>query len=202
MSSVSAAQDSFPRFLVRFREHDADAAREAFRRFTGELVALARRRFAPRFRHKVDPEDVVQSAYKSFFLRYGAGTLEMNSWKGLWGLLTLITLRKCSERVAHHRALCRDLAREAPSSPRAENAPPWVAVAGREPAPHEAVELAELVGSLLSDSSEHERPVIELSLQGYSAREISQRIGRAERTVRRLRERLRSRLERELASGC
>jgi RNA polymerase sigma-70 factor (ECF subfamily) len=41
-----------------------------------------------------------------------------------------------------------------------------------------------------------ERAVLELSLQGYTATEISERLGRAERSVRRLRERVRKRLER------
>ena len=49
---------------------------------------------------------------------------------------------------------------------------------------------------LLADLNEDDRPVIELSLQGYTVREISQRLDRVERTVRRTRERVRLRLER------
>ena len=196
MTSMAAPTDSFPRFLVRLQARDGDAAREVFRRFTSQLIALARRRCSPPFRAKIDPEDVVQSAYKSFFRRYGAGNLDANNWKGLWGLLTLITLRKCSERVAYHRAGCRDVAREV-SVPRGdEYEMPWLEVAGREPTPYEAAELGETVNRLLADLNDDERPVIELSLQGYTAREISQRLDRAERTVRRLRERVRSRLAR------
>src|SRR3954469_24229439 len=117
MSSITASNDSFPRFLVRFQARDGEAAREIFRRFTTQLIALTRRRFAPAFRHKVDPEDVVQSAYKSFFGRYGEGNLDVGNWDGLWGLLTLITMRKCAERVAYHRAQCRDAAREVSAPP-------------------------------------------------------------------------------------
>ena len=46
-----------------------------------------------------------------------------------------------------------------------------------------------------------ERPVLELSLQGYTTREISERLGRAERTVRLLREGVRHRLERMQREG-
>ena len=56
--------------------------------------------------------------------------------------------------------------------------------------------LAETVEHLFRDVSAHERPVLELSLQGYTVPEISAKLGRAERTVRRLRERIRKRLER------
>jgi RNA polymerase sigma-70 factor (ECF subfamily) len=90
-------QDSFADFLTRLRAGDDDAARELFERFAQQLIALARRRFRDGLRHKVDPEDVVQSAYKSFFARYGPENLNVGSWHSLWGLLTLITLRKCSE---------------------------------------------------------------------------------------------------------
>src|SRR5215831_12484189 len=79
MTSLTALNDSFPRFLVRLQARDGEAAREVFRRFTTQLIALTRRRFAPAFRYKVDPEDVVQSAYKSFFLRYGEGRMEVDN---------------------------------------------------------------------------------------------------------------------------
>src|SRR3954470_20415342 len=99
--------------------------RQSFERFTRRLIGLARAHLDGRLRHKIDPEDVVQSAYKSFFLRYGEGALATEGWDGLWGLLTLITLRKCADRVRYHRAGRRDLAREV-SAPAGEDArEPW-----------------------------------------------------------------------------
>ena len=65
-----------------------------------------------------------------------------------------------------------------------------------EPTPLEAAILSETVEQLLAGLDEEERPILELSLQGYSTREISERLGRAERTVRLLREGVRHRLER------
>ena len=41
-----------------------------------------------------------------------------------------------------------------------------------------------------------DRSIIELSLQGYTAPEIGDRLGRAERTVRRVREHVKKRLQR------
>ena len=52
------------------------------------------------------------------------------------------------------------------------------------------------VEHLLGKLDEDERPIIEMSLQGYSTQEISAQLGRAERSVRRLRERVRKELER------
>lgn len=186
--------NSFAEFMVRLHSGSDAAAQELFGRFTHQLIALALRHIDAGLRHKMDPEDVVQSAYKSFFLRYGEGNLNVVNWNSLWGLLTLITVRKCAERVAYHRAACRDVARESPPPPE-NQATPWLEPFGREPTPLEAAVLGETIEQLLAGLDEEERPVLELSLQGYGTREISQRLGRAERTVRLLREGVRRRLE-------
>jgi RNA polymerase sigma-70 factor (ECF subfamily) len=192
--------NSFPEFLARLHGGDDAAARELFGRFTHQLVALALRHIDAGLRHKVDPEDVVQSVYKSFFIRYGDGKMDLANWNSLWGLLTLITVRKCAERAAYHRAACRDAAREV-HQPQREEATPWLEPLGREPTPLEAAVLSETVEQLFAGLDEDERPVLELSLQGYTTREISERLGRAERTVRLLREGLRHRLERMQREG-
>jgi RNA polymerase sigma-70 factor (ECF subfamily) len=188
--------DSFAEFLVRLRARDGDAAREIFQRFTGQLVALAARRLDGGLRAKVDPEDVVQSAYKSYFRRYAEGPPDVGGWDGLWGLLAVITVRKCSDRATHHRAQRRDGAREAASPAGGSEGAPWPDAPGREPTPLEAAVLAETVDQLLAGLDDDDRPVVELSLQGYTTREISERLGRAERTVRLVREYARHRLER------
>ena len=164
-------------------------ARSAFDRYRRRLIGLARVHLGGRLRSKVDPEDVVQSAYKSLLIRYPNAAISTEGWEGLWGLLTLITIRKCVDRAHYHEAECRDHHRDA------DSASLWREVAGREPTPDEAVVLAETVENLLSGLRGIERTIIELSLQGYSTQEISEQIGRAERTVRRLRERVRKQLE-------
>jgi RNA polymerase sigma-70 factor (ECF subfamily) len=191
-----AASESFNDVMGRLRSGDEAAAREVFQRFVRQLVRLTRRQFDTALNRKVDPEDVVQSAYKSFFLRYGDGRLEVEDWDNLWSLLTLITLRKCLDRVKYHRAAGRDVRRETAPRPETEGAEAWWEAVAREPTPEEAAVLAETVEQLLRDLDADERPVLEMSLQGYSTQEICQRLDLAERSVRRLRERVRKQLER------
>lgn len=186
-------------FVAEGKPDEGEAARAIFERFTRRLIGLARAQLDIRLRHKIDPEDVVQSAYKSFFLRYGEGALATEGWDGLWGLLTRITLRKCVDRVRYYRAECRDLSRETHAS--GEGAEPWQYAVGREPTPEEAAVLAETVERLLRELNESERPIVELSLQGYSTQEISEQLGRAERSVRRLRERVRWQLVQQQSQG-
>jgi RNA polymerase sigma-70 factor (ECF subfamily) len=193
--------NSFAEFLARLQSRDDTAAQELFGRFAHQLIALALRHIDAGLRHKVDPEDIVQSVYKSFFVRYGDGNLKVVNWNSLWGLLTLITIRKCAERAAYHRAECRDAAREV-SPPRGDEAAPWLEPFGREPTPLEAAVLSETVEQLLAELAEDERQIVELSLQGCTTQEISQQLGQPERTVRRVRERVRHRLERGQREGA
>jgi RNA polymerase sigma-70 factor (ECF subfamily) len=196
---MPAMADSFTGFLNRLQNRDDAAANELFGRFAGRLIALARRRIGGKLRRKVDPEDIVQSAYKSFFHRYGDGGLDAVGWNSLWGLLVLITVRKCAERVAYHRAARRDAAREVAGPAGGDS--PWSDPLSREPTPEEAAVLGETVARLFAALEEADRPVLELSLQGFSTREISEQVGRAERTVRLFREGIRKRLERMQAEG-
>ena len=62
--------------------------------------------------------------------------------------------------------------------------------------------LAETVEQLLRGLDGDERQVIQLSLQGYSTQEIARQLNRAERSVRRLRERVRLQLERLRSDSC
>jgi RNA polymerase sigma-70 factor (ECF subfamily) len=188
--------NSFTDVMARLRAGDEAAAREIFERFVRKLVGLARRQLEPILRRKVEPEDVVHSAYKSFFLRYAAGELEVHDWGNLYGLLTVITLRKCLNRIEYHRAECRDVHREVAAHPGAAGALPWWQAVAREPTPEEAAVLAETIDQLLRSLQEEERPILEMSLQGHTTQEISERLGLAERSVRRMRERIRKRLER------
>jgi RNA polymerase sigma-70 factor, ECF subfamily len=191
--------DSFAVLMGRLRTGEDAAAREVFVRFAARLAGLARRHLDARMMAKVDPEDVVQSAYKSFFLRQRDGSLDIGTWDGLWGLLTMITLRKCADRAAYYRADKRDVTREAASGSAADDSAPDVVemALDREPQPDEAAALAETVEALFRTIDDpDERAILELSLQGHTATEISERLGRAERSVRRLREHIRKRLER------
>ena len=176
---------------------DADPAL-TLERFSRRLIGLARLHLGGRLRQKVDPEDVVQSAYKSFLFRYGEKCISMDAEEALWGLLTLITIRKCADRARYFKAACRDLHREAGAAGCNSS---WHDAPGREPTPDEAVALAETVEGLLAGFAGDERAVVELSLQGYSTQEISQQLGRAERSVRRVRERVRKHLEQQYAKA-
>lgn len=190
-------EDSFHALMGRLRGGDDRAADEVFRRFAGRLIALARGRLDPLMRRKVDPEDVLQSVFKSFFVRQAQGQWELTGWSSLWGLLTAMTIRKCVRRAVHFRAACRDVRRETNPQPRPEDsAPGWEAL-GREPTPDEVAVLAETLAGLLSGLSVRDREIVLLHLQGHPGLDIAAQAHCTERTVQRVLERLRGQLERQ-----
>jgi RNA polymerase sigma-70 factor, ECF subfamily len=194
--------DSFAELAERLRTGDDGAATEVFRRFAGRLIALARTELDTRLRRKEDPEDVVQSVYRSFFTRYHSGQFDFATWDALWSLLTVITVRKCMSRAEHYLAQRRSVAGEV-DAPRDDDAASGLSQAiDREPTPLEAAVLAETVEQMMGGLDARDRAIIELSLQGYTAPEISAQLGFAERTVRRRREYVKHRLERMQADSA
>lgn len=182
----------FSRLAQRLCAGDPAAETLVVRRFTVRLVALARRQLAERIRQKSSPEDAVQSAFKSFFKRLRGGQFDVGSWDGLWSLLVLITVRKCSARRSHFFAACRDVRRERPLASDGDGDSECVALS-RAPRADEALALTELVEQLLRDFSDGEQQIVRLRLQGYTIGEICQTLGRADRTVRRVLARVRQR---------
>ncbi|MBY0528341.1 MAG: sigma-70 family RNA polymerase sigma factor [Gemmataceae bacterium] len=189
------AQDpAFEAMMDRLRQGDAEAASEIFRNFAHRLIALARSRLNARLLRKVDPEDVMQSVFKSFFRHHAKEEFDLKSWDSLWALLTAITLRKCGHQFRHFHAGCRNLQREVPP-PSEGSWAGWEALA-HDPTPSHAAMLTETVEQLFRGLDARDRAIVELGLQGYKASQISEQLGRAERTVYRLLERIRDRLTR------
>jgi RNA polymerase sigma-70 factor, ECF subfamily len=199
---VIGSQDSFVELEARLRAGDQGAASEVFRRFARRLIGLARAELDRRLQCKEDPEDIVQSVYRSFFTRHRAGQFDLRNWDSLWTLLTVITVRKCCNRSDYYLAKCRNVASEVAPSSRGEDLAGLSEAIDREPTPLEAAILAETIERLMRGLDGDERAIIELRLQGYSVPEIGERLGRAERTVRRICEYFKVRLRRMQAEAA
>ena len=93
----------------RVRQGDDLAAQELFDRYVHRLVALARQRINQRFRHRIDAEDVVQSAYESIFRLIKDREYDLKRRGDLWRLLATVTLRKLNKQVKRHTAARRSV---------------------------------------------------------------------------------------------
>jgi RNA polymerase sigma factor (sigma-70 family) len=176
----------FNDLIQRVRSGDDAAETTLFRRYVRRLRALVASRFEASLRDRADVELVVLSACKSFFLRHRRGELPVDDPDGLWAVLAMIAVRKCSDRLKYLRASRRDVGRDAEWPEDVEGSPFMV---GREPAPDEAAVIADTLESLLRALSADDRPIVEDLLIGYTAEEIADRLDCSERTVRRVRQR-------------
>ena len=70
---------SFHRVLDQLRQRDDQAAQVVYDRFARRLIALARAQMAQRLAQKIDPEDVIQSAFHSVFRGLGEGRARAES---------------------------------------------------------------------------------------------------------------------------
>jgi RNA polymerase sigma-70 factor (ECF subfamily) len=187
---------SFAELLCRLRDNDQDAAVELVDRYTRRLVGLAWNHLDSRIRTKEDPQDVIQSVFKSFFHRCTLGQFHLENHDDLWALLVRLTLNKCGHRVEFYEAEKRNIHHETRIHPSTESSRmEWEELA-REPSPVEAVELADLVEYLLSGLEPHQQEIVRLSLEGEGTAEIATRTGMIQRTVQRVLKGVRERLER------
>jgi RNA polymerase sigma-70 factor (ECF subfamily) len=185
---------SFADLMAQLRDGEERAATVIFQRFAGRLVGLARGRLNADLRRKVDPEDVLQSVFKSFFRRHAEAPFDFSGWDNIWAVLIVLTVRKCGRRVETFHAAKRDARREVPLPGGGESS--WGQdPAGHEPTPEEVAMLTETLENLMRDLDEHARQILTLRLQGYQLAEIAGEVGLTERTVQRVMRKVRDRLD-------
>jgi len=185
------------------RAGDADSINAFWNEYGAALMRLADQNIQERLRRRVDPEDVVQSAIRTFLRRAQEGQFELDGDDGAWRLICAITLNKARQQARRHLRKKRTLDQEVylahsddTSAPQAANVP------GEEPTAEDAAVLVDLVEQLLAQSqNEHEQQIIALRLQDFTNDEIANQVGCSERTVRRIIVQLRTRLERLLTQN-
>ena len=178
-------------------EGNQQAAGELFQRYAERLLALARRRLSARLARHVDPEDVVQSAYRSFFAGARDGRYEFRRDGDLWRLLVAITLHKLQHKVERYTAGKRAVDREHSFGGESSLFGLHSQLLAREPSPSDAAALADTLEQVLRGLEPLQRRMIELRLQGYCLEEIAAAVRRSERTVRRVLEGVKDRLRHE-----
>jgi RNA polymerase sigma-70 factor (ECF subfamily) len=194
--------DDFHAFMARLGAGDDESARLLFCRFASRLISLARARLDHRIRQKVDPEDVLQSVYKSFFRRHAEGAFDLQGWDRLWALLAAITVNKCRRWNRHFRAASRDVGHEVSiHSPNDDSGGGYESLAG-DPTPEEVVQLTELVENLIRELPAESRPILSLALEGCSVAEICEQAGRSQRSVYRVLNHVKETLERLSAEAA
>ena len=161
-------------------DDDSAAQQQLWNRYFSQLASVARGRLQGAPRRDADEEDVALSALDSFFRGARDGRFpDLKDRSGLWPLLVKITARKAINEVHRQHAQKR--------SPKAEQHVSDLGVlAGDEPTPQFAAEMAEQVERLLDVLEEEQlRTIAVMKLEGHTNQEIAAHFGIAVRSVAR-----------------
>jgi RNA polymerase sigma-70 factor (ECF subfamily) len=171
-----------------------DDAAEKAQSIRQRLVEYVNRRLGPAMKKRLDPEDIVQSAMKSFF---GLGQMP-DSDRELEDLLFHFTKWKLGKSLRYHLAQKRSPLAEAPQPRGGEErfGAEWEPESRTVDPAEEAVwkEMEGLRDCWWKGLSDAQRQVLELKEQGLSLCDIAVRVGRTERTVSRYREEAKEKL--------
>jgi RNA polymerase sigma-70 factor (ECF subfamily) len=160
-----------------------DDQRLLVERYTDQLLQAVRRKLPDRFRGRVDPEDIVQSVYRSFFSRLRRSEFSFANSVDIWRLLIVMTLHKVTNAINYHTRNCRDVRREFPPMD-------WGAgldvPCKHQAGPEDVAALCELLEDLVADLPPSYREIVTLRLAGYSHHEIASQVSYSTRTVQRV----------------
>jgi RNA polymerase sigma-70 factor (ECF subfamily) len=204
--AVRGSQGSVTRLIIDLRSDEPAvrevAARLVWGRYFKELLVLARNHLSARIRCREDEEDVLQSMYKSFYVRQRRGDFDLANRDELWSLLVQITLRKARNTATRHLQGKRDVRREDAGAvaDRSGGEPPGTVldrIDSDGPTPAEAALLNEaLQRRFLMLNDPDLRQIALWKLEGYTNQEIAGRLDCTLRTVERKLERIRAYWER------
>lgn len=174
--------------VSNYQAGSESAARDLFDKYCERLMKLAKRRIGQRMASRFDPEDVIQSAFRTFFTRVKNDEFTFEAEDDLFKLLVRLTVRKTLRRIEHHSAAKRNPNSEA--AQRTDDVEPFSLIASRAVTPDMEVALIDEFQLFIGDLPELDRKVIELKIQGYTTVEIAEKVGSYERKVRRVLERI------------
>jgi RNA polymerase sigma-70 factor, ECF subfamily len=165
--------------LRRLKNGSNEAATQIYLRYARRLLALVRRRCSADLSARFDPDDVVQSVFRSFFHAAQRGLYDVPAGQELWKILLVIALNKLRNAAAFHRAARRDVRQT-----RAGISAGALARAARNDVAERFLELA--IEEALKRLPATHRRMVELRLGGHAVAEIARETGRSRRTTERI----------------
>jgi RNA polymerase sigma-70 factor (ECF subfamily) len=185
------APDSSANLLAQWQAGDQQAAAKLWRRYATQLLGLTRKWLSAEMARHLDPEDVVQSVYRSFFAVARSEAFVLRHSGDLWRLLVTITRHKLHDEFRRQGRLKRR-----PGAGTVTGLGGFEAeLMAHQPTPVEAAALADELKVALAGLDAEQRRMVELRLLGYKLEEIARASGHHERTVRRVLRRVREHLQ-------
>jgi RNA polymerase sigma-70 factor (ECF subfamily) len=188
--------DDLAGLVERVKAGDADAIRDFVRRFEGEVRAMVRGRLPQVLRSQFDSMDFVQAIWESVLINDGQDMAQFTNEQHVRAFLAGVARNKV---YAEHRKRTRtrryNLKREEPLYIRRGGREQPRDVQSPDPTPSQDAQVGDRYAQLVAGRSAKEVEVIELRRQGLTFDEIAERTGIGERSVRRIIDSIRERME-------
>jgi RNA polymerase sigma-70 factor (ECF subfamily) len=182
--------------LRRFRRGQDDGPTLLYLRYAERLRSLAAAQSAPDLAARVDPEDIVQSVFRTFFRRAAEGQYDVPEGEEIWKLLLVIALNKIRTVGAFHHAARRDVRQTAGGEAYDR------VVDSKSGQDEGALAILRLViDEVLDALPPSHRPIVERRIEGHDVAEIAQQVQRSKRTVERVLQEFRQRLDAQIHEG-
>lgn len=166
--------------LRRVRLGSEDAATELYLRYARRLHELSRNNSSRDVSARVDPEDIVQSVFRTFFRRVAKGEYDIPDGEELWKLFLVIGLNKIRAVGVFHRAAKRNVRATAGGEALEQTGEPTTQ--GDET----SLNILRLViDEILDELPPVHREMIQLRIEGHDVATIAERLGRSKRSVER-----------------
>jgi RNA polymerase sigma-70 factor (ECF subfamily) len=182
--------------IARARAGDDDAIRDFVGRFEREVRLMVRDRLPRRLRNQFDSMDFVQAVWQSFFADLKGGSREFENSRHLRGFLAGVARNKVFEQ---DRRLTRTakyaVAREEKLYVRRGDREVAIEVPAHDPSPSMNLQASERLALLTAGRPEREVEVLRLRHEGRTIDDIAARMGIHEKTVRRIIDAARERME-------
>lgn len=176
------------------RQGDPQVCTHFWNRYGNLLETVAQKQLSRKLQRRVGPDDIVQSACRTFFRRISDGQFDLPDADALWRLMCAITLTKARRAARDQQRQKRSIAQEqyidAATESQGER---QFQLASPSHSPLQAAEVADEMEALLTSLGEDECQVLDLKLQQFTNEEIAEQLQCSERTVRRLMKRIQER---------
>ena len=191
---VAADESPVTGWLRQLEAGNSQAAQPLYEHFCSRLQELARHRIPDSVRGAYDHDDVSNSAFHSLFLGIREQRYQLRDRTDFWRLLMTIAERKIAHRIRDesrdkrdvHRVVQNSLFLRRPSDSPQNEGGSLDSLAGHEPTPEFAAEVADTCDAMLAALPDDDyRKIALLRLENHSSDEIAAKLGCTRRTVQR-----------------
>ena len=187
-------ENEWAQLIAGLRSGDANTCTDFWNEYGRKLQAVAQHQLSERLQRRVGPDDVVQSACRTFFRRMSTGQFDLPDADSLWRLMCAITLTKARRAARDHSRKKRGVSSEQYLDASSDNeSGKTMELSGDEQSPLDAALFADQIEQLIGVLSPMECEVLDLKLQEFTNAEIADRVRLSERSVRRQMEHIRER---------